>query len=161
MRILKLTDRVAGQFLARRSSHDAAAERVAARILADVRKNGDAALFRWAARLDGIRLRRKSLWISRAKIRAAHRGVSRELLRSIEHAARNIRRVANMQLPRAWTTAQYWVTTSRMASFTWASKLARDCCSARLAMTSGAVLAKRQALRSRGCVNCNVTIELT
>ena len=103
MRILKLTEAMAEKFLARRSSHDAAAERVAARILADVRKNGDAALFRWAARLDGIRLTRKSLWISRAKIRAAHRGVSRELLRSIEHAARNIRRVANMQLPRAWT----------------------------------------------------------
>jgi histidinol dehydrogenase len=103
MRILKLTDAVAAKFLARRSSHDAAAERIAARILADVRKNGDPALFRWALRLDGLRLTRKSLWISRAEIRAARRNVPRDLVRAIEHAARNIRRVAGEQRPRSWT----------------------------------------------------------
>lgn len=103
MRILKLTDALADKFLARRSSHDAAAERIAARILADVRKNGDAALFRWALRLDGLKLTRKSLWISRAEIRAAKRNVPRELLHAIEHAARNIRRVAEQQRPRSWT----------------------------------------------------------
>jgi histidinol dehydrogenase len=103
MRILKLTDAVAAKFLARRSSHDAAAERIAARILADIRKNGDAALFRWALRLDRLRLTRKSLWISRAEIRAASRNVPRDLVRAIEHAARNIRRVADEQCPRSWT----------------------------------------------------------
>jgi histidinol dehydrogenase len=103
MRILKLTDSAAAKFLARRSLHDAAAERIAARILADVRKNGDAALFRWAERLDGVRLTRNSLWIDRAEIRAASRGVSRDLVRAIEHAARNIRRVADEQRPRSWT----------------------------------------------------------
>jgi histidinol dehydrogenase len=103
MRIFKLTEAVAAKFLARRSSHDAAAERIAARILADVRKNGDAALFRWALRLDGLRLTRKSLWISRAEIRAARRNVPRDLVRAIEHAARNIRRVAEEQRPHSWT----------------------------------------------------------
>jgi histidinol dehydrogenase len=103
MRIIKLTDAVAAKVLARRSSHDAAAERIAAGILADVRKNGDAALFRWVLRLDGLRLTRKSLWITRAEIRAASRNVPRELVRAIEHAARNIRRVAEEQRPRSWT----------------------------------------------------------
>jgi histidinol dehydrogenase len=103
MRILKLTDAVAAKFLARRSSHDAAADRIAARILADVRKNGDAALFRWALRLDGLRVTRKSLWITQAEIRVARRNVPRDLARAIEHAARNIRRVAEEQLPRSWT----------------------------------------------------------
>jgi histidinol dehydrogenase len=103
MRILKLTETVAAKFLARRSSHNAAAERIAARILADVRKAGDAALFRWALRLDGLRLTRKSLWISGREIRAARRDVPRDFVRAIEHAARNIRRVAEEQLPRSWT----------------------------------------------------------
>src|SRR5216683_1084304 len=103
MRILKLTGAVAAKFLAQRSSDDSAAERIAARILADVRKNRDAALFRWAWRLDGLRLTRKSLWISRAEIRAASRNVPRDLVRAIEHAARNVRRVADEQLPRSWT----------------------------------------------------------
>ncbi len=103
MRILKLTDSVAAKFLARRSSHDAAAERIAARILADVRKNGDTALFRWVLRLDGLRLTRKSLWISRAEVRDASRSVPSELLQAIAHAARNIRQVAAEQRPRSWS----------------------------------------------------------
>jgi histidinol dehydrogenase len=102
MRIVKLTDAVAAKFFARRSSHDVAAERIAARILADVRKNGDTALFRWALRLDGLRLTRKSVWISRAEIRSARRNVPRDLVRAVEHAVRNIRRVAEEQLPRSW-----------------------------------------------------------
>jgi histidinol dehydrogenase len=103
MRILNLTDAVADKFLARRSSHDAAADRIAARILTDVRKRGDAALFRWISRLDGLSLTQKSLWISRPEIHAARRSVPRELLRAIEHAARNIRKVAEKQRPRSWT----------------------------------------------------------
>jgi len=103
MRILKLTEAVAAKFLNRRSSHDNAADKIAARILADVRANGDAALFRWAFRLDGLRLTRKSLWITPAEIRAAGREVPRELRRAIEHSARNIRRVAEAQRPRSWT----------------------------------------------------------
>jgi histidinol dehydrogenase len=105
MRILKLTDAVAAKFFARRSSHDMAAERVASRILGDVRRNGDAALFRWALRLDGLRLTRDTLWISSSELRAARRDVPRDLLRAIEHAARNIRRIAEQQLPRSWTIA--------------------------------------------------------
>jgi histidinol dehydrogenase len=103
MRILKLTEEVVAKFLARRSSHDAAAEKVVSRILTDVRRNGDKALFRWAKRLDGLRLTRDTLWISRAESRAARRDVPRDLLRAIEHAARNVRRVAEQQLPRSWT----------------------------------------------------------
>jgi len=103
VRTLKLTEEVAARFLARRSSHDAAAERVAARIVADVRRNGDAALFRWTMRLDKLGLTRKSVWISDSEIRSARRNAPRELLGAIEHAARNIRRVAKQQRPRSWT----------------------------------------------------------
>jgi len=105
MRIVKLTDAVAAKFFARRSSHDAAAERIASRIVADVRRGGDAALFRWASKLDGLKLAPDTLWISRAEMRAARGTISRDLLRAIEHAARNIRRVAEAQLPRSWTIA--------------------------------------------------------
>ena len=105
MRILKLTDSAAAKFFARRGSPDAAAEQAASRILAGVRRNGDAALFRWARCLDGVRLTRDTIWVSRVELRAARSIVPRELLRAIEHAARNIRRVAERQLPRSWTIA--------------------------------------------------------
>jgi histidinol dehydrogenase len=103
MRILKLTDAVAAKFLARRSSHDAAAEQVASRILKDVRRGGDESLFRWVRRLDGLSLTRSTIWIGRKELRAARRDVPRDLLRAIEHAARNVRRVAEQQRPRSWT----------------------------------------------------------
>ncbi len=105
MRVRKLTDAVATEFFARRSARDTAAERIASRIVADVCAKRDAALFRWALRLDGLRLTRSNLWISRAEMRAARREVSRDLLHAIEHAARNVRRVAEQQLPRSWTIA--------------------------------------------------------
>jgi histidinol dehydrogenase len=103
MRITKLTAAVAANFFARRSSHDTAAEGVAGAILDDVRKRGDAAVFSWARRLDGLRLTPKTLWIARAEMRAARKNVAPELLQAIEHAARNIRRVAQAHRPRPWT----------------------------------------------------------
>src|SRR5260370_17609110 len=103
MRILKLTDAVARRFIARRRAHDAAAEKVSARILAGVRGHGDAALFRWSERLDGLRLTRDTVWIGRGEVRAARRGGSRELLRAIEHPARNIRSVAELHRPKPWS----------------------------------------------------------
>ena len=103
MRILKLSDSVAKKFFSRRSSHDAAADGIASEILGDVRRNGDAALFRWAKRLDGFSLQPRNLWIGRAEMRAARRNVPRDLLQAIEHAERNIRRVAEQQRPRSWS----------------------------------------------------------
>ena len=76
---------------------------MASEIVADVRKRGDAALFAWANKLDGIDLRRESLWISESEIRAARRQVTVDFVRAVEHAARNVRRVAEQQLPKPWT----------------------------------------------------------
>ena len=68
MRILKLTDAAMTRFFARRRVHDAEAEGVALRIVADVRRKGDAALFRWVRRLDGLRLSSQTIWIDRGEI---------------------------------------------------------------------------------------------
>jgi histidinol dehydrogenase len=105
MRILALSDRVAGEILAARQRSNAAAERVSARIVGDVRRRGDAALFSWARRLDGARLTPRTLWVSAAERRAAAHGVSRELRAALARAARNIRRVAEQQRPRSWSIA--------------------------------------------------------
>jgi len=102
MRVLELTNRVAHRLLARRRSRDRAADRVAARIVRDVRRQGDRALFAWSRQLDGLELD-AALWIRREELRAARRQVSREFLRAVEHAARNIRRVAERQMPRSWS----------------------------------------------------------
>jgi histidinol dehydrogenase len=105
MRIEKLTDAVAAEVVASRRRTDQAAERVAARIVSDVRRRGDMALFAWTRRLDRIRLTPKTLWVTRRERREAGRGVSRELRAALAHAARNIRRVAEQQRPRSWEIA--------------------------------------------------------
>ncbi|MGH9741960.1 MAG: histidinol dehydrogenase [Candidatus Acidiferrum sp.] len=105
MRILKLTPAVEKNLLRARQERDREAERIAAKIIADVRKRGDAALFDYAKKFDGIDLRRTGVWISQREINAARKQVSPDFLRAIQHAARNIRRVTEKQLPRPWSLA--------------------------------------------------------
>src|SRR5437868_13938886 len=105
MRVVKLTDSVAAKLLARRRSGDAEADRVALRIVADVRKRGDAALFAWTRKLDRLELNPNNLWISQREIARGVREGSGELRDALAHAARNIRRVAEQQLPREWSIA--------------------------------------------------------
>jgi histidinol dehydrogenase len=103
MRILKLTTAVEKKLLLARQRRDVEAERIAARIVRDVRRRGDAAMFGWAKKLDGVDARRDGIWISRQEMDAARKGVDANLLRAVEHAARNVRIVAEKQLPQEWT----------------------------------------------------------
>jgi histidinol dehydrogenase len=103
MRILRLTAAVEKTLLRKRQERDAKAERIASKIIEDVRRRGDPALFAWSKKLDGVDLHREGLWIIESEIRAARKQVSAELLRAVEHAARNVQRVAEKQLPKAWT----------------------------------------------------------
>ena len=103
MRILKLTSAVEKKLLAARVAHDQEAQAVAARIIADVRKRGDAALLAWTKELDQADLTANDLWISQKEIRTAARQVGPDFLRAVRQAARNIRRVAEKQLPRPWS----------------------------------------------------------
>ncbi len=102
MRILLLTAAVEKQLLCAHQRREVAVERVAARIVTDVRRRGDSALFAWAKKLDDVELRSDSVWVSRDEMRAAARNVSREFLQAVKHAARNVHRVAEKQLPRPW-----------------------------------------------------------
>jgi histidinol dehydrogenase len=102
MRVSELTAKLEREIFARRAGRDAQAERVAAKIIRDVRVRGDEALLEWSNKFGGgVSL--KSLWVTPAEMRAAARRVPRELMRAVDHAARNIRRVARMQKPRDWS----------------------------------------------------------
>jgi histidinol dehydrogenase len=105
MRIVALTSKLEEKLLAARHRRDARAEAVSSHIVGDVRRRGDAALFAWTRRLDDIRLTSKTLWVSGSERRAAAGAISKELRAALQHAARNIRRVAEAQLPRSWSIA--------------------------------------------------------
>ena len=115
MRILKLTAAVEKRLLRARQTHDSEAQRTSARIVADVQRGRDDALFDWTKKLDGIDLRRERTWISDAEFRSARRVVSKNFLDAVEHAARNIRKVAEKQMPRPWRlTVQRGVTIAQI-----------------------------------------------
>jgi histidinol dehydrogenase len=105
MRLLKLTASTEKQLLRARQQRDVEAERVAARIIGDVRRRGDPALFAWTRKLDGIDLGKEGVRISRREIKLAALQVSADFLRAVKHAARNVRLVAEKQLPQPWTVA--------------------------------------------------------
>ena len=102
MRILKLTPKTEAALLKARQMHDEEAYRVASRIIADVQRRSDRALADWTKKLDGTDIAKSGLWVSPKEMAAAKRRVDRSFLRAVEHAARNVRRVAERQLPRDW-----------------------------------------------------------
>jgi histidinol dehydrogenase len=103
MRILKLTPTTESQLMKLRQGQDRAALSVAEKIVGDVKRRGDEALDEWSRKLDGVDIRGPKLWVSRREMTAAKDRVSREFLQAVEHAARNVRRVAEQQLPRPWS----------------------------------------------------------
>ncbi len=103
MRIVKLSPAVEKRLLRARQRRDAEAERIASQIVCDVRRRGDEALCAWTRKLDGVDLRSAGLWITEGELRAARQQAAPGFLRALEHAARNVRRVAEKQLPQPWT----------------------------------------------------------
>jgi histidinol dehydrogenase len=114
IRILKLNAATEKQLLRARQFRDTEAEHVAAKIIADIRKRGDAALFAWTKKLDRQNLNSKNIYIpcrGAALLRpslpgrknSSARSVSPAFLRAIKHAAKNVRAVAEKQLPRPWS----------------------------------------------------------
>ncbi len=73
-----------------------------ARIVSDVRKSGDRALLRFAAKFDGL-AGRDQLRITRSEIEAAWEATDPQFRRALLTAAAQIRRFARRQMPKTWT----------------------------------------------------------
>jgi histidinol dehydrogenase len=100
LRIVESSNRRAVRaLLAPERVRDAATEKRVARIVADVRTGGDAALVRYARTLDRLDA---PLEIGTDEMRAAAKTVDAPVRRAIRDAARNIRVVAKRQVPRGW-----------------------------------------------------------
>ena len=78
------------------------AEAAAAQIIADVRADGDAALFQLAEKFDRIKLDRCNLVVSPAEISAAVSRLSAADKRAIRQAHAQVQTFARLTLPRSW-----------------------------------------------------------
>jgi histidinol dehydrogenase len=86
----------------RRVRRNGAVQRRVARIVADVRARGDAALLAYARTLDGLA---GPMEIDRAQMRREARRVPRDVRDAISAAGRAIRKVAEKQMPRSWAVS--------------------------------------------------------
>ncbi|MCX7838888.1 MAG: histidinol dehydrogenase, partial [Anaerolineae bacterium] len=75
-------------------------EQAVARIIADVRARGDAALFDWTCKLDGVTL--SSVVVTQDEIEAAYAATSARVRDALELAAARIRAFHEKQKPRSW-----------------------------------------------------------
>jgi histidinol dehydrogenase len=91
------------RIFARRAERLEEAERVVAPVLDDVRREGDAALLRYARQWDGFRGRSaREFAVSSREIADAVSAVPPEFRSAVREAAQNIRAFCRMQIPREW-----------------------------------------------------------
>jgi histidinol dehydrogenase len=79
-------------------------EKAVARIVADVRKNGDKALRRYAEKLDGLKAK-QPVCVTDAELEQAWNAVSDEFKLALKIAAGNIRQYCEWQKPQQWRNA--------------------------------------------------------
>lgn len=87
---------------ARRLLFSADTEKTVAKIVGDVRKNGDRALRKYAQKFDGLNAE-QPVAVSLKVLAEALASVSEEFLRALEAAAKNIRQFAEWQKPQPFT----------------------------------------------------------
>ncbi|MDR3699115.1 MAG: histidinol dehydrogenase [Candidatus Sulfopaludibacter sp.] len=95
-----LESKQVGRLLARKAARLTEAETVVRPILEAVRRRGDAALLEYARRFD--KLVRKSVRVPEKELRVAEAALAPEFRVAVETAAVNIRRFAELQMPREW-----------------------------------------------------------
>jgi histidinol dehydrogenase len=100
--------------LAARGSRYEQVEPVVRRIIADVRKQGDRALRKYAERWDGLPPN-ESLQVSEKEIQAAWKASPSELKTALRAAATNIRRFCECQKPVEWTRTRQGITVGQIA----------------------------------------------
>lgn len=106
MQIIRHTDKDfadrIGKLIAR-PPFDPHIEQSVARILADVRERGDAAITDYAAKFDGVRLSPDRFQVTRAEIEAAEAGVPTSVRKAIRTALRQIRDFSSQEIPKPWS----------------------------------------------------------
>jgi histidinol dehydrogenase len=100
--------------IAARGSRYAAVEPAVWRIIADVRRQGDRALRKYAKRWDGLGPQ-ESLSVPEPEIQAAWKAAAPELKASLRAAAANIRRFCEWQAPVEWTRTRKEITVGQIA----------------------------------------------
>ncbi|MGB0774520.1 MAG: histidinol dehydrogenase [Akkermansiaceae bacterium] len=77
-------------------------EDIVASIIADVQKRGNAAVFEYTQKFDGLKLTAKSLFVSQAEIDEAYAAVDAETKKAVSASRRNIHAFAKKSMRKDW-----------------------------------------------------------
>lgn len=107
---MKTLDTRSGNFLKsfapleeRYLTQNSAVEKVVEKIVGDVRKNGDRALFAWTKKLDGISLNKKTARVSLKSVENAGTNLPPKLKTAIKTAFNNIKKFHIRQVEKSWS----------------------------------------------------------
>ncbi len=100
--------------LASRGTSLSALEPKVRSIISNVRRNGDAALRRYATQWDGL-VKNQSLAVSESETTEAWKSASPAVRKSLTQAATNLRRFCQQQKPRSWTRARNGISLGQLA----------------------------------------------
>ena len=84
-------------------AQNSAIEKTVDKIVRDVRKNGDRALFAWTKKLDGIALNKKTASVTAARMRNAEKKLPPKLKAAIKTAFNNIKTFHKRQVEKSWS----------------------------------------------------------
>ncbi len=77
-------------------------EEIVAGIIADVQKRGNAAVFEYTQRFDGLKLTAKSMFVSEAEIEEAYASVDEDVKKAVAMSKRNIHAFAKRSMRKDW-----------------------------------------------------------
>lgn len=77
-----------------------------AKIIEDVRAEGDVALFRYTSRFDKVNMKRKDLRVTEAEISGAYQDIKPEIVNTLKEVINNINKFYKNQIPRSWSIRQ-------------------------------------------------------
>ena len=81
---------------------DLTAVEIVRKIVNDVRARGDEAVIEYTKKIDGVELNAESLLVTDAEFVEAHENVDPHVVTSLQHAAENIQKFHQEQLPKSW-----------------------------------------------------------
>jgi histidinol dehydrogenase len=99
--------------LEQRSSRLEKIEPAVRRIVADVRRNGDRALSKYARKFDAL-APKQNLRVSESEMRAARKCAPESLRTALRVAENNIRRFCKMQKPKEWTRSSHGISLGQL-----------------------------------------------
>ncbi len=103
MQSVKLGSKVYENLVNRSDHSRVRLQKKVARMIDDVRREGDKAVIRYTGRFDKVTLKRKDLKVTEAEISGAYQDIKPEIVNTLKQIINNVNKFYMNQMPKSWT----------------------------------------------------------